>query len=101
MTSTIISRYFLLFVDYFSRKMWVYFLQLKYDVFNEFQNFKALIEKNLGCHISSLIYDTGGEFYLKDFNKFCAKHGIQKKYRTKNLSRPCGGHTRRRSSHPS
>ena len=51
-------------------------------MFNEFQKFKALIEKQLGCHIASLRYDTGGEFYLKYFNKFCAKHGIQRQYTT-------------------
>ena len=32
-TSIISAKYFLLFVDDFSRKMWVYFLKLKYDVF--------------------------------------------------------------------
>ena len=47
-------------------------------MFNEFQKLKELIEKQLGCHIASLRYDTGGEFYLKNSNKFCAKHGIQR-----------------------
>jgi hypothetical protein len=37
--------YFLPFVDYYSRKMWVYFLKLKYEVFNEFQKFKFSVEK--------------------------------------------------------
>ena len=51
-------------------------------MFNEFKKFKALIEKKLGCHISSLRYDTGGEFYLKYFNNFFSKHGIQRQYTT-------------------
>ena len=53
-TSIIGARYFLLFVDDFSRKMWVYFLRLKSDVFKEFQNFKAFVENESGCHITSL-----------------------------------------------
>ena len=51
-------------------------------MFNEFKKLKALIKKQLGLHIASLRYDTGGEFYLKDFNNFFAKHGIQRQYTT-------------------
>jgi hypothetical protein len=63
-TASIIgARYFLLFVDDFSSKMWVYFLKLKSDVFREFQKFKALVENESGCHITSLRSDNGGEFF--------------------------------------
>jgi transposase InsO family protein len=82
MTSITGARYFLLFVDDFSRKMWVYFLKLKSEVFNEFQKFKALVEKESGCHIASLRSDNGGEFCSKEFNNFCTKHGIQRQYTT-------------------
>ena len=56
----------------------MHFLKLKFDVFNEFQKFKALVEKESGCHITSFRSDNGGKFYSKEFNKFCAKHGIKK-----------------------
>ena len=65
-----------MFVDDFSGKMWVYFLKLKYKVFNELQKFKALVEKEEGCHITSLRFDNSGEFFSKQFNNCCAKHGI-------------------------
>jgi hypothetical protein len=65
MKSITCARYFLLFVDDYSRKMWVYFLKLKSNVFNEFQKFKALVEKELGCHIASLNSDNGGELCSK------------------------------------
>ena len=82
-TASIISaKYFLMFVDDFSRKMWVYFLKLKFDVFEEFEKFKALVEKELGCQITSLRSDNGGEFCSKEFNNFCAKYGIQRQYTT-------------------
>jgi hypothetical protein len=45
MASITSAKYFLLFVDDYSRKMWVYFLKMKSEVFNEFQKFKALVER--------------------------------------------------------
>jgi hypothetical protein len=60
-------------VDDFNRKMWVYFLKLKYEVFNEYQKFKELVDKDSSCHIASLRNDNGGEFFSKYFNNFCAK----------------------------
>jgi hypothetical protein len=38
------SKYFLLFIDDFSRYCWVYFLKSKADVFAEFVKFKAAVE---------------------------------------------------------
>jgi hypothetical protein len=52
MISITSARYFLLFVDEYNRKMWVYFLKLKYDVFNE-QKFKGLVEKESGSYITT------------------------------------------------
>jgi hypothetical protein len=65
-------------VDDYSRKTWMYFLKLKYEVFNEFQKFKSLVEKESSCHITSLSCDNGGEFYSKKINNFHAKHGIKR-----------------------
>jgi hypothetical protein len=42
-------------------------LKLKSNVFVEFQKFKVLIEKELGCHITTLMSTNGGEFYSKEF----------------------------------
>jgi hypothetical protein len=40
------SMYFLTFIDGFSRKTWVYFLKYKYEAFEIFHKFKALVEKS-------------------------------------------------------
>jgi hypothetical protein len=37
-------RFFLIFVDYFSRFTWIYFLRKKYEVFQHFKDFKSLVE---------------------------------------------------------
>ena len=67
MTSITDARYFLLFVDDYSRKMWVSFLKLKFEVFAGFQFFKALVEKESGCPMTTLMFDNGGEFCSKVF----------------------------------
>jgi len=46
--------YFLFFIDDYSRKTWVYFLKEKYNVFNCFKKFKALVEKKISYFIKSL-----------------------------------------------
>jgi hypothetical protein len=40
-------KYFLTFIDDFSRRTWVYFLKLKSEVFNMFLAFKAFVEKTI------------------------------------------------------
>lgn len=40
------AHYFLTFIDDYSRKTWVYFLQEKFGVFSNFLEFKALLEKS-------------------------------------------------------
>jgi hypothetical protein len=69
MASVISVKYFLLFVDDYSRKTWVYFLKLESEVFNEFQKFKALEEKNSGCHITPLRSNNGNELCSKEFKR--------------------------------
>ena len=39
------SKYFISFIDNFSRKTWIYFLKNKYDAYDIFKSFKVSIEK--------------------------------------------------------
>jgi hypothetical protein len=36
--------YYVIFIDDFSRKSWIFFMKTKGQVFNRFQEFKALVE---------------------------------------------------------
>ena len=38
--------YYVYFIDYFSRKTWIYFMKNKDEVFIKFKEFKALIENH-------------------------------------------------------
>nr|GEW61629.1 retrovirus-related Pol polyprotein from transposon TNT 1-94 [Tanacetum cinerariifolium] len=60
--------YFMLFIDDYSRKTWVYFLKEKSQAFEAFKTFKAMVEKEKGLKIKSL---------SKEFNKFCEDNGIR------------------------
>nr|KYP39530.1 Retrovirus-related Pol polyprotein from transposon TNT 1-94 [Cajanus cajan] len=45
------NRYFILFIDDFSRMTWLYFFKEKSKIFGIFKKFKALAEKQRGKHI--------------------------------------------------
>ena len=44
----------------------MYLLKLKSGVFNEFQNFQAIVERESICHITTLESNNGGDFFSKD-----------------------------------
>jgi transposase InsO family protein len=79
-TSIIGARFFLLFVNDYSRKMWVYLKKLKSNVPNEFQKFKALVQKESSCYNTTLRSNNGKELCSKEFHNFCAKHGIKRQF---------------------
>jgi transposase InsO family protein len=71
------NRYFLTFIDDFSRKTWIYFLKRKSEVFNCFKDFKAIVEKQSGYKIRTVRSDQGGEYTANDFEVFYTQQGIR------------------------
>ena len=65
------SRYYVSFVDDFSKMTWIYFLKKKSKVFERFLEFKAIVENQADRKIKVLRTDNGGEFYGKEFDQFC------------------------------
>jgi hypothetical protein len=60
--SIIKARFFLIFVDDFSRFTWIYFLKKKFEVFQNLKDFKALVETQSRKKIKVLQIDNGGEY---------------------------------------
>ena len=68
--------YYVIFIDDYSQKTWIYFMKAKSETFAKFQEFKAFIEKQTGRHIWALRLDNGGEFDSHHFDDLCRESGI-------------------------
>jgi transposase InsO family protein len=73
-------KYYVSFIDDHTRKVWVYFMKHKGEVFRHFLNFKAMVEKEKGVSIKCLRSDGGGEYFSNEFSDYLKEHGIQRKY---------------------
>ncbi|KAL4346422.1 hypothetical protein GQ457_17G024800 [Hibiscus cannabinus] len=71
------NRYFLTFIDDASRKVWVYFLRTKDQVFDYFKLFHVMVERETGKKLKCLRSDNGGEYSSKQFNAYCRSYGIR------------------------
>ena len=71
------SRYYVTLIDDFSRKVWVYFLKNKSDVFETFKKWKAMVETESGLKLKCLRFDNGGEYIDGGFKEYCAVNGIR------------------------
>ena len=76
------SVYYVSFIDEFSKNTWIYFLRKKYEVFDRFKEFKALVESQIEKRIKVLRIDNGGDFCRNEFEELCKKCGIERKNTT-------------------
>ncbi|KAJ0880785.1 putative RNA-directed DNA polymerase [Helianthus annuus] len=76
------KRYFISFIDDYSRKGWVYLLTQKSQA-ESFKAFKKLVETETGKVIKVLRTDRGGEYLSDAFTKFCLEHGIKRQLTTR------------------
>ena len=54
----------------------------KYEAFENFKSFKALVENESDRRIKCLRTDRGGEFTSDEFFDFCEEHGIRREFST-------------------
>ncbi|WJZ89460.1 hypothetical protein VitviT2T_008680 [Vitis vinifera] len=83
------SKYFITFIDDFSRYGYVELIHQKSDSLNVFKAFKAKVELQLGIPIKAVKSDRGGEYYgrydetrrnLGPFAKFLLEYNIDARY---------------------
>lgn len=55
-------RFYVIFVDHYSKYVWFYPMKNKSDVFSIFMQFKALVENHLKTSIVSIYSDGEGEY---------------------------------------
>ena len=70
------ASYFVTFIDEYSRKVWVFFIKIKADVFGVFKQFRVFVEKSTSRSIKYLRIDNGGEFTSLEFENYCKEAGI-------------------------
>ncbi|CAH9100553.1 unnamed protein product [Cuscuta europaea] len=68
--------YFVTFIDDHFRKVWVYTLKSKDQVFEMFKQFHASVERQTGKKLKCIRTDNGGE-YIGPFDAYCRYHGIR------------------------
>ncbi|KAM1968538.1 hypothetical protein FF1_044121 [Malus domestica] len=71
------NKYFVTYIDDASRKVWVLLLKSKDQVLQTFQEFHAMVEREIGKPLKCLRSDNGGEYTSHQFRKYCVKHGIR------------------------
>ncbi|GMJ14768.1 hypothetical protein HRI_005146000 [Hibiscus trionum] len=76
------AKYFVSFIDDYSRRCWVYPIKRKADVFSAFKVFKARVELDSGNKIKCFRSDNGGEYTSDEFDDFCRKEGIKRQFTT-------------------
>jgi hypothetical protein len=73
------AKYFVTFIDDFSRKVWVYVLKTKDQVLSVFKQFQVSIERETKKKIKCLRTDNGGE-YIGPFDAYCKEQGIRHQF---------------------
>eukprot|EP00253_Pinus_taeda_P008179 PITA_08179 len=74
--STAKNRYYVIFVDDFSRKCWIFFMQKKSETYSKFCELKALVEKESGKKVKALRSDNGGEYISDEFKDSARQKGF-------------------------
>ena len=71
------SKYYIAFIDDYSRMCWIYFMKFKSEVADIFMKFKAWVETQSESKMQVIRSDNGTEYTCEKFNKFCEDAGIE------------------------
>ncbi|PKU62264.1 Retrovirus-related Pol polyprotein from transposon TNT 1-94 [Dendrobium catenatum] len=71
-------RYYVIFIDDFTRFSWLYLMQSKQETLSKFKLFQQLIRTQFHTTPKALRSDGGGEFISHEFTNFLHQHGIQR-----------------------
>jgi hypothetical protein len=72
------SKYFISFIDDFSRRTSIFFLKVKFETLNVFKIDKKEVKNQIGQKIKVFIFVQGGKFTLKAAVRFCEEQGLRR-----------------------
>ena len=84
------NRYWVTFVDDYSRFPAVYFVRRKSDVVGVFKRYRARAENAVGRKIRVLRDDKGGEYISGDFDRYLADAGISREHSIRDTPQQLG-----------
>ena len=70
------NKYFISFIDDFTRSTILYFLKKKSGEYNAFTSYKAYVENQGQLKILTIRTDNGGEYFNDEWKSFCKENGI-------------------------
>ena len=70
------SKYFVSFIDDYSRYVSVYFLKTKDEAYDKFIEYVELVENQFDLKVKKFRSDGGGEYISTNFKNFCKSRGI-------------------------
>ncbi|KAG8472464.1 hypothetical protein CXB51_034185 [Gossypium anomalum] len=71
------SKYFILFIDDYTRFCWIYFLKHKSEVAQVFVKFKAATKTETGLKLKTIRIDNGTEYTSAQFQALCNKTSVK------------------------
>jgi transposase InsO family protein len=74
------SRYFVSFIDDYTRHTWIYLIKRKSEVFDCFRNLKGFVENESGRESKCLRLDGGKEYFSGQFNRYLQQMGIRREF---------------------
>jgi transposase InsO family protein len=74
------SRYFVSFIDDYTRHTWIYLIKRKSEVFDRFRDLKGFVENEPGRKIRCLRSDSGKEYFSGQFNGYLRQMGIRREF---------------------
>jgi len=69
-------KYFVTFIDDYSRFTWIYFLRSKSEVFSMFKKFLTYVETQFQASVKKFRSDSGGEYMSNEFQEYLQQKGI-------------------------
>ena len=70
-------KYFVIFIDDYSRCCAVHFLKHKSEVLAKFKEFESITTNDCGYKIGALRTDNGGEYVSSEFQEYLKRKGIR------------------------
>ena len=74
-------RYFVTFIDDYTKCCKVYFMRNKWEVFDKFKEFESCTTNECGFSIGTLRSDNGGEYLSKEFESYLKSRGIHYEFK--------------------